>query len=85
MRRQPPVDDRVFVAYYDTRRQPHYFVFDFLGLPLGSAWRAARCAEYRRIREALVSQGCELHCWDPEYWPRYKNAFIADTLNRRTR
>lgn len=82
-KRIAPETDKVVVAYYDTRRCPITFVFDFLGLPAGSAWRTARCNEYRRMIDALKAQGCEVHVWAPTDWPRYRTAFINDTLYGR--
>lgn len=80
MRRQPPTDDRVIVAWYSEDGTPRTQVWDFLRLPLGSAWRCARVAEYERFKEALKGQGCELHVWHIHDWWRYRQAFNMRTL-----
>lgn len=82
MTRQPPINDSVIVAYYDLRGNPVDFRFDFQGLPLGSRIRSARCAEYRRLIDALKGQGCEVHVWDLHCWSNmnYRGAFYNKTL-----
>lgn len=77
-----PHNDKVIVAFYTTAGDPFHDVFSFGNLKPGSPARAARCAEYDRKIEALKGQGCQVHVWSPEYWPRYRQAFYNCKLRK---
>lgn len=72
--------DYIVVAYYAQNGGPVHLTFSFYGLPVGGAWRTARYLEYRRMLDALKSQGCQVHAWSPEHWPQYKSRFLSGEL-----
>ena len=76
-------NDKAIIAYYDPEGVPHTILFNFENLKPGSAMRAAKCNQYDRILEALEGQGCDIHVWTPEYWPRYSAAFYAGNLLKK--
>ena len=75
-----PHNDKVIIAHYDLAGLPHKELFSFGNLPAGSGARGARCSEYDRKIEALKGQGCQVHCWDTQYWPMYADAFFTGKL-----
>lgn len=78
-----PTDDRTVLAYYDFRGEPHVIVYDFKKAPPGSHERAQLVDPFERHVEALKGQGTQVHIWDIEHWPMYREAFLSGRLRRK--